>query len=123
MTDVKPRARSILVVDDDDLLRDLVSECLQMAGHSVSAFSSGQEALRHCRDQPVDLLITDLTMPDMPGTELADRVRRVRPGCRLLFVSGLSHGPEGLPLGAELLAKPFTPVDLMSAVSRALAGR
>ena len=114
-------AASVLLVDDDDLVRDLIRRTLVTAGHAVETAESGAEALRcHDAQAPVDLLVTDLTMPGLGGVELARQLVARQPDLKVLFVSGCSEDvlPE-LP-AHEFLAKPFEGSDLLAAVDRLL---
>ncbi|WP_053226138.1 ATP-binding response regulator [Solirubrobacter soli] len=108
---------SVLVVEDDDALRDLVRVVLEPAGYRVTLARGGEEALR--RADP-DLLITDILMPGMNGRELADRILARAPGTRVLFISGYAGEDVQLDAGARFLAKPFTPGELLEHVQSLL---
>jgi PAS domain S-box-containing protein len=116
----------ILVVEDEPLVRDLVSRTLRRAGYSVLVADNGEEALRVAGSYAgaIDLMISDVIMPRMGGRELADRISVVRPGLRILFVSGYAHedgAAAGLQSGgAEYLQKPFTPSVLLGRVRELL---
>jgi len=112
---------NVLLVEDEDLLRELVLECLETAGHVVQAFPSPELALRRSSEQSFDLLITDLVMPGLSGAELADRVRLAQPRCRVIFMSGFTEKPPRVGSGV-FLRKPFTPLELSRAVDEALGG-
>lgn len=116
------RPMNVLLVEDEDLLRELVLECLEAAGHVVQAYPSPELALRRASEQSFDLLITDLAMPGLTGTELAERVRIAQPRCRVIFMSGFIEKP---PRGGSgvFLRKPFTPLELSRAVDEALGGK
>jgi two-component system cell cycle sensor histidine kinase/response regulator CckA len=81
---------SILVVDDERPILTLISRTLEGGGHRVRTAGNGQEALALCKalDTPLDLLITDMVMPEMDGLCLAENVERIFPGVRVLFISG-----------------------------------
>ena len=83
-------SETILVVEDQDELRSLICEVLEDAGHTVLAAANGLEALARAESHggAVDLLLTDVVMPGMNGRELAERLTALRPGLRVLFVSG-----------------------------------
>ena len=107
----------VLVVDDRQVNRDLVATLLGYHGHRVREAAGGEEALRGIRDDPPDLVITDVIMPGgMNGRELAEEVARQRPGTRVLFTSGYTedaivhHGR--LDPGVALLNKPYRKKDL-----------
>jgi CheY-like chemotaxis protein len=113
---------TILLVEDDQPVRDLVYQVLEAAGYRVLAASrpSEVEPLLEQEDN-VDLLLSDIVMPEMTGFELASRVRSSRPGLRMLFVSGNAYvAASKSRVDAELLKKPFTPDELTQAVRRTL---
>jgi CheY-like chemotaxis protein len=111
----------VLVVDDHELMRRMFVESLEGMGYAVLAAASGTEALNLSRERrcPIDLVITDLSMPDMNGHELADQIRLERPTIRVLFASGFPQGAHGTSvLGSNegYLAKPFRLEELQQVV-------
>ena len=119
---VAPGGETVLVVEDETEVRNLVVQTLQVRGYAVLSAADGAEALRVIRshEDSIDLLLTDVVMPRMDGPELAQRVRMLRPHIRLLFMSGYpAAGPHGLP-GVILVQKPFTPKTLARKVREAL---
>jgi two-component system, cell cycle sensor histidine kinase and response regulator CckA len=117
---------TLLVAEDEPGLQRLVARVLSKAGYRVLMAGDGVEALRAAREHEGDiaLLLSDVTMPNMGGVELASELRRERPGTRVLFVSGYPQdversGPVNLT-DASFLAKPFSPANLLDAVQRAL---
>jgi len=101
----------ILLVEDEDAVRAVVSELLELKGYSVVAVESAEAALRVGGDVPVDLLMTDVVMPGLDGFQLAERLTARRPGLRVLFTSGYTDedaGADGLAADAAFLQKPFT---------------
>jgi CheY-like chemotaxis protein len=111
-------ARSILVVDDDAPIRNLVSFILESAHYRVFTAKCGREALEIIVHEPkrIDLLLSDVTMPEMTGIELARRARDIRPGMQILLMSGYFAGPA--PAGMNMLAKPFNPAELLSRIEK-----
>jgi|GEM_PF-656983 len=118
--------RRILVVDDDTSVREFVARSLVDLGYAVVLATSGVDALRQVADglAPVDLVITDVTMPELDGPGLAARLASLWPAVPVIFVSGsmddgpmreVSHGRV-----ARLLEKPFTAAELERVVRRAL---
>ncbi|MBI4797710.1 MAG: response regulator, partial [Desulfarculus sp.] len=99
-------------MEDDDLVRQMASAMLKELGYAVASCKDPGEALRLCRESPrrFDLLLTDVIMPEMNGKELSGRVRELRPGMAVLYMSGYSddiiahHGV--LEAGVLLLPKP-----------------
>jgi two-component system, cell cycle sensor histidine kinase and response regulator CckA len=119
----RPRGReTVLLVEDEDMVRDLNRQILQMCGYTVVPARDGLEALATSgsRGDRVDLLVTDVQMPRMGGPDLAQSLVARRPGVKVLFLSGLADGegagPAGLPAGAPFLAKPYTPTELAGKV-------
>ena len=115
-----PRTATILVVDDDPEVREIVSDILLDYGHQVLAADGGTEALRLIDATPgIDLMITDVRMPDISGLELAARARRAREGLRVILISGYFPGAD---VGARVLLKPFRMAELHAAVQAELGG-
>ncbi|MET0415029.1 MAG: response regulator, partial [Actinoplanes sp.] len=118
--------RHILVVEDEDGVRDIVCRILGKAGYEVRAAGDPQEALRLCEDRNmrVDALLSDVIMPGMSGTQLAAELHRDRPDLPVLFMSGYTSGPapggQELPADAPLLYKPFQTDQLLTALHHLL---
>ncbi len=119
-------AETVLVAEDDETLRRLIYEILQSSGYAVLEAGRGEEALRLAGEHagPIHLLITDMVMPGMGGREVAGRLAALRPGTRVLFVSGYTddaivrHGV--LEHGLAFLQKPFVPEALLRKVRETL---
>jgi len=117
---------TVLVVEDEQLVRDLVSRTLRRVGYTVLVAEHGEEAMAVSRvtQGPIDLVVTDVVMPRMNGIELASRISLERPGIRVLFVSGYANDVlglrGGLEPGLEYLQKPFTPSVLLDRVRELL---
>jgi PAS domain S-box-containing protein len=115
----------ILLVEDEEAVRRLVRATLERRGYHVLVASDGPEALQIERQaEHIDLVLTDLVMPQMSGMEVARRVRESRPGTRVLFMSGYTdrslQETGQLPDEIEVLQKPFTSAVLAARVRRAL---
>ena len=107
---------SILLVDDEDVVRGATTAMLREMGHSVTEATGGSEALeRLSADWRPDVVITDFKMPRMSGAELADHVRRKWPSLPLLIITGYI-GDDNEVRGIPVLAKPFRQADLAAAV-------
>ena len=117
-----PRGEAILLVEDEQSLRALVARILQQHGYTVTAASRPSEALEIARDQGVriDLLMTDVVMPEATGTQLAAQLQTVRPTLRILYTSGYVPNASELPAGAAFLAKPFSGEQLLAAIATTL---
>jgi two-component system, cell cycle sensor histidine kinase and response regulator CckA len=111
-------AGRVLLVEDEDLVRALVREVLERGGYDVLEAADAGEAieLAHSADD-IDLLVTDLVLPGMSGSVLAERVARERPALRVLYTSGYVDVSQD---AADVLEKPFTPEDLLRKVGELL---
>jgi signal transduction histidine kinase/CheY-like chemotaxis protein len=104
-------AGSVVVVEDEPLVRELVREMLVQTGHDVFATADPEDALRYLESgRSCDLLITDLALPKLSGVQLVERARSTRPELRALFMSGLVADPASFTesSGELVVAKPFT---------------
>jgi PAS domain S-box-containing protein len=121
-----PNAGSVLIVEDDIGVRKFTAQVLRDAGWIAleAEDPAGALAIASRESQPIDLLLTDVVMPGLNGSELAERVCAMRPGLRVLFMSG--YAPEeivasgALATGEQLIRKPFTPSVLRQRVAQTL---
>jgi len=118
---------TILLVEDEFIVRNLISNILKHYGYTVIESENGEKALEvraQCSEQPVDMLITDVVMPGISGRVLADRLQSVYPEMKVLYISGYTddaivrHGV--LDHGIPFLQKPFAPKDLAKKVREIL---
>jgi two-component system cell cycle sensor histidine kinase/response regulator CckA len=118
--------RRVILVDDNDIVRDLMRAMLRREGFCVEAAASAYDALLIAeRGDPVDLLVTDVYMPGMDGLELADRLLELHPDASVLYTSGHADerilAPGTVPSGAAFLPKPFTMTELVRAANDVFA--
>jgi two-component system CheB/CheR fusion protein len=118
-------AEVILLVEDADLVRKLASKILQGRGYVVLEARDGREGLSVCEAHrgQIDLLLSDVVMPELGGRELAERVVAMRPAIKVLFMSGHTQDvilKEGVKGGTPFLQKPFAPGDLARKVREVL---
>jgi len=119
---------TILLVEDEDLLRNLIREVLSASGYHVLEAADGVEALRLFEDHEgsISLVLTDVVMPQMSGQALADRLRAARPELKVLFMSGYTddavvrHGVQAAEVA--FIQKPFSPHQLTRKVQELLRG-
>ncbi len=122
----RPGGETILLVEDEPSVRRLTRMALESRGYNVLDAASGEAALELSREHggPVDLLLTDVVMPGMNGRVLAARLVALRPGTRVLYMSGYTDdaiaGHGVLDPGTEFLQKPFTPADVARKVRAVL---
>jgi len=125
--DNRGRGETVLVVEDEEILRELTTRILTRSGYQVCVVSSGSEAVQRAGDpaQPIDLLLTDVVMPEMLGNEVAARIGAIRPGVPALFMSGYAQpilDSHGVPAPAfDTVEKPFTEAILLSRVRKAIS--
>jgi DNA-binding response OmpR family regulator len=118
----------ILLVDDDDSLRSVLTKALTHAGHQVIQAPDGQQGVDLSRVTQVDLVITDLIMPVQEGVETIVTLRREQPKLPIIAMSGgVTNSQLYLDIAARIgaqriLAKPFTPAELLQAIDEVLAG-
>jgi CheY-like chemotaxis protein len=129
----RPRPRggpeSILLVEDDPDLRTALARTLRGSGYRVVEVKDAEAALAVAErpDAHIDLVLSDVVMPKMSGLELVERLARLRPGWRVLLVSGHLNHPSlrdrALPAGVDLLQKPFEAAELARRLRELLAPR
>lgn len=115
----KQQAPRIFVVDDEKVIAETLATILQTSGFSATFFTNPLEALDSARDDAPDLLISDVMMPQLSGTELAIRIKQLCPSCKILLFSGQACTMDLLQASREqghdfhLLCKPVYPTDLL----------
>ena len=113
---------TVLIVEDTRIVRNLVNATLQMEGYKVLSASNGGSALIKCEkyEGKIDLIITDVVMPEMNGPELVERLSTIIPGTKVLYMSGYIDNPviqkEIKKKNIEYIQKPFTPVSLLKKI-------
>ena len=112
---------AVLLVEDDALVRMIAVEMLEDLGHEVVETEYGPDALAALRQRPFDVLVTDVGLPGMSGTELAERARRLQPDIGLVLATGDTEleRREGRPQ-AVVLCKPYDSASLAESLRRAL---
>ncbi len=117
----------ILVIDDEASIRTMLQQILERSGHEVAVAIQGEEGLTLCREHPVDLVITDIFMPEKEGIETILELRQQSPQTKIIAISGggragkLDFLETAKNLGAhQTLAKPFERQEILDAVNAAL---
>jgi CheY-like chemotaxis protein len=119
-----PRPATILLVDDEDVVRAATAEMLEDVGYTVLQADSGPAALTVLRNaQSIEMLITDYLMPGMNGVELIRNARNIVPSLLVLIISGYSTIAEGPGADLPRLAKPFRQIDLAGRIAEILASQ
>jgi DNA-binding NtrC family response regulator len=102
-----PHPALILVIDDDEDIRTVARTALTSLGYLVLETGDPQQAIRIAKERSLHLLLTDVVMPLMKGTELADRIQAVNPSTKVLLMSGYQTS-DLAPSGRAFIAKPFS---------------
>ncbi|NJO56167.1 MAG: response regulator [Rhodospirillales bacterium] len=114
----------ILLAEDDNDMRRFLVKALMNAGYEVVSFDNGQSAYQRLREEPFELLLTDIVMPEMDGIELARRATELDPDIKVMFITGFAAvalNPDSrAPRDAKVLSKPFHLRDLVNEVQRML---
>jgi two-component system, cell cycle sensor histidine kinase and response regulator CckA len=115
-------SETILMIDDEDLLLTMGEMVLSSFGYQVLTASSGPKALEIFTEKAreIDLVITDLVMPQMSGRELIERLRRISPGVKVICASGFVRPPSSEE-NENYLQKPFASQDLLRKVKQVLS--
>jgi two-component system, cell cycle response regulator CpdR len=115
----------ILLAEDDGDMRRFLIKALEHAGYSVAAFDNGKSAFDRLREEPFELLLTDIVMPEMDGIELARKATALDPDIRVMFITGFAavalNADNEAPREAKVLSKPFHLRELVSEVDKLLA--
>ena len=120
--------KTILVIDDDDLVRDALARSLTSSGYKAITAKDGHEALDHCRAAMPDLILTDVIMPDKDGIETILELRKLERRVPIIAISGGGGNEKAMlfldvahKLGAnKILAKPIRRTELLSAIAELL---
>ncbi len=118
---------NILVVDDENVARQSLTEILKLEGYSVVSVPNGQAAVEHVRTHPVDLMVVDLRMPGMDGLQVIQVVNQVSPDTEVILLT--AHGSTDSAIQAlrlrihDYLTKPASPAQVLASVKKGLARR
>ena len=117
-------AKILLAEDDTDMRRFLV-KALQNAGFDVISYDNGLSAYQRLREEPFELLLTDIVMPGMDGIEVARLAAARHPGLRIMFITGFAavalNSDSAAPKNAKVLSKPVHLRELVNEVNKLLA--
>jgi two-component system cell cycle response regulator CpdR len=116
----------ILIAEDDNDMRRFLAKALANAGYEVVHFDNGRSAYQRLREEPFELLLTDIVMPEMDGIELARRATELDPDIKVMFITGfaavtLEAANKKTPEDSKVLSKPFHLKDLVNEVQKMLA--
>ncbi len=119
----------VLIVDDEHVIADTLALIMRQAGYDATAAYDGRQALATARQFRPDCAISDVVMPDMDGIEMAIRITREFPRCRILLISGQAASSEIIGRARRdghsfpLIAKPIQPQELLAKIAQLLAAK
>jgi two-component system cell cycle response regulator CpdR len=115
----------ILLAEDDNDMRRFLVKALESAGFQVSPHDNGMSAYQRLREEPFEMLLTDIVMPEMDGIELARRASELDPDIKIMFITGFAavalNSDSEAPRTAKVLSKPVHLRELVSEVNKMLA--
>jgi two-component system, cell cycle response regulator CpdR len=115
----------ILLAEDDTDMRRFLVKALQNAGYEVISYDNGLSAYQRLREEPFELLLTDIVMPEMDGIELARRASELDPDMKIMFITGFAavalNSDSAAPKNAKVLSKPVHLRELVNEVQKMLA--
>ena len=118
-------SQKILLAEDDNDMRRFLVKALQNAGYEVISFDNGLSAYQRLREEPFELLLTDIVMPEMDGIELARRASELDPDIKIMFITGFAavalNSDSQAPKNAKVLSKPVHLRELVNEVQKLLA--
>lgn len=114
----RPTRTMVLIAEDDDLLRDLVSGSLRAKGYTVIESPRGDLAYSKLGETPVDILVTDIGLPGLDGWSLAGQARQRDPGVLVIYMSSKPNDPAKQVRPSVYLQKPFHPDALIDAIQQ-----
>jgi two-component system cell cycle response regulator CpdR len=123
---LRPTAmHKILLAEDDNDMRRFLVKALENAGFQVSPHDNGMSAYQRLREEPFEMLLTDIVMPEMDGIELARRASELDPDIKIMFITGFAavalNSDSDAPKNAKVLSKPVHLRELVSEVNKMLA--
>ena len=120
-----PAMHKILLAEDDNDMRRFLVKALENAGFQVSHHDNGMSAYQRLREEPFEMLLTDIVMPEMDGIELARRASELDPDIKIMFITGFAavalNSDSEAPKNAKVLSKPVHLRELVSEVNKMLA--
>jgi two-component system response regulator PilR (NtrC family) len=113
---------AVLIIDDEQTVRDMLSMILSRHGYEVLMAADGEEGLATfaARSEEIDLVLLDLSMPKMPGTEVLARIKDLEPDAQVVILTGFAEDVEGIERATEILYKPYRMEEFLAMVRRLL---
>jgi DNA-binding NtrC family response regulator len=116
---------STLIVDDDPIVRSMLSSILEDEGYSVEAVDNGKEAIKTCEKLPFDVALVDINLPDVKGTELLHKMKQLQPKMVKIIITGhpsIENAVSALNEKSDgFISKPFDPQELLAMIKKLIA--
>ena len=115
-------SKQVLIAEDEPVVRMLLQRLLKIWGYRTLSASNGKQALEVAQehDGEIDVLLSDVTMPEMSGPEVAEKLTERRPHLKVILMSGYSQAQIGLRRGWKFVQKPFKPETIKEAIEKSL---
>jgi len=124
MSEMTVDKASILIIDDDDDIQEMLTSLLNQNGYITDTAKTGAEAINKLKSKPFNLALVDIVLPDMRGTQLLPQMKEISPKIRKILITGhasLDNAIEALNLGADAyITKPFDPPRLLKVIEEKL---
>ncbi len=115
---VDSETAQVLVVDDEEMVRSIVTQLLSLKGHDIDQAESGAEALQRIETKAYDIVFTDFGMPEMTGAELARKIREHSPGMPIILLTGYTETDSAADDVEAILSKPFKLEELQATIRK-----
>lgn len=122
MPDSKPHLKKILLVDDEESVRAVVSDVLREAGYEVGTASDGFRGLEKFQEEHWDVVVTDSVMPGMSGEDMVIAIRAISPGVPAILITGFPNTIKNGDRFEGVLSKPFKKRDILTIIASVLPG-
>ena len=113
-------AKTILLIDDERIMRDGLTYMLSQSGYQICAYADGPQGLERFAAGGIDLVLLDLSLPGMPGVEILGHLMQQDPNAQVIILTGFAPDEPLLDAAAEILFKPFRLEELLEVVNRVL---
>ena len=118
---------TVLIVDDDPKMRELLTSILENASYIVETASNGKEAIKTCKKFPIDVALIDIELPDMKGTQLLSTLKELQPKMVRIIITGYPSIENAVTAVNEkadgYILKPFNPADLLEKIKKLIADK
>ena len=119
--------KTVLIVDDDPKMREMLTQILENAGYIVESAKNGKEAIKACKKYPIDIGLIDIELPDTKGTKLLSVLKKITPKMVKIIITGYPSIENAVTAVNEkadaYVLKPFNPADLLETIKKTFADK